>query len=142
MHDVTFLALSLIHDLEAGRGKLKHLLDLYLLLRRVDRTLDWGRFIDDRRRERIERVVLTALGLVLQLFDAGAALHGAAGALSTELALKARPRDGLAADLLSRRRQDPRSRFWFAGLSPDGRLRYLAWWAATVPFRYAAGRRI
>lgn len=137
-YELTFLALSLMHDIEAGRGKLKHFLDLYLLLRGVAGNLSWRQFIEERRRERIDRLVLTALALTLRLFDAAHELPALTDALPREVDV----RDDLAADLLSRRRQDPRSRFWLAGLSPAGRLGYLAWWAATVPFRYAAGRRI
>jgi hypothetical protein len=141
-HELTFLLLSAVHDLEAGRGKLKHFHDLYLLLRDLDAILDWPAFLADRRRERLEPLVLTGLALVLQLFDAGSELPRLSAALAGRLQRRSAPRPGLAAELLSRRRQDPRSRFWFAGLSPGGRVPYLAWWALTVPFRYAAGRKI
>src|SRR5262249_49533400 len=63
-HSLVMLAMAAFEDLGQGAAKLKQLLDLYLLLRRVDATFDWEAFFLRRERENLLAVTVNVLALV------------------------------------------------------------------------------
>ena len=80
-HTLVALVLAAFEDLGQGMAKLKQLLDLYLLLRQVDGTLDWTSFLARRRDENLLQVTVNVLALVADLFEAREELPCLAAAL-------------------------------------------------------------
>lgn len=133
-HALLLLVLSAFEDLGQGLEKLKHLLDLHLLTRAVDATMDWDGFFARRDRENVLGVTTSVLAIVTALFEAGHATPRLAQALA------ARPAPGAIAsrtDLLAlvfAPAKDPRSLAWFARVYPGSVLHYLAWfWWGGLP---------
>jgi hypothetical protein len=63
-YTLVLLALGAFEDLGQG-GELKQLVDLYLMLRQVDGTLDWEAFFSKRARENIGGIAHTVFALVI-----------------------------------------------------------------------------
>jgi len=79
VHDVTsdvlsdeyalvLLLLSIAHDIGRCGCRLKHLLDVYQLLRARSATLDWPRFLEKRREENVLKISVNVLAIVLDVF--------------------------------------------------------------------------
>jgi hypothetical protein len=81
-YTLVFLLLAAFEDLGQGLAKLKQLLDVYLLLRAVDATMEWDAFFARRAPENLLDVTVNVLAVCVALFDASAELPRLAGALA------------------------------------------------------------
>jgi hypothetical protein len=62
-YTLVFVLLAAFEDLGQGLAKLKQLLDVYLLLRAVDATIDWDAFFARRAAENLLDVTVNVLGV-------------------------------------------------------------------------------
>ena len=140
------LLLGIVHDLEAGRFKLKQFFDLHRMLHVVAPDMNWERFFERREAEHLERLAANALALYLLLFDVGIGTGTAQPDLVTALerrrAMISVNNIAGARRLVEGARQNLHNRRWYASLYPGGRLRYALWWSTTAPIRYAIGRTV
>jgi hypothetical protein len=126
-YTLVLLVLGAFEDLGQGMTKLKQLLDLYLLLRQVDGTLDWNGFLADRKKENLDGITATVFALVIALFDARNEAPRLAAALKPlGHACDAAERT-LALDLTFAPRKAPESLEWFRRVYP-GNLPLYLWW--------------
>jgi hypothetical protein len=115
-------------------AKLKQLLDLYLLLRAVDPTLDWEAFFARRERENLLGVAVNVLALVATLFEAHGELPRLAAALERRRAACALATRDEALALVGAARKDVASLAWFGRVYPGSLLLHLLWfWAGGFP---------
>lgn len=133
-HTLVMLILNAFEDVGQGMVRLKQLLDLWLLVRNVDGTLDWQRFLERRARENLLAVSVNVLALVLDLFEArGLAPHLDAALRPHAGRLRHANRDAALA-LLAAPRKAPESFEWFASVYPGSVGRYLVWfWLGGFP---------
>lgn len=131
---LVLLVLASFEDLGQGMAKLKQLLDLYLLLRAVDATLDWEAFFTRREGENLGGVAVHVLALAATLFEAEAELPRLAAALAARRAGCApASRDEVLA-LVGAPRKDVASLAWFGRVYPGSLLLHLLWfWAGGFP---------
>jgi hypothetical protein len=122
-----FQLVSICSDLRRGASLAKHFLDLYLLLRGIDRELDWDAFFARRQRERLARPCVNALAVLLLLWECADELPGAARAVRDrrgEVELRDRA-EALA--LVERPRGNQENRAWFRRVHPRSLPRWWAW---------------
>lgn len=135
--NVVLLALAAFEDLGQGAGRLKQLLDLYLLLRAIDGETDWAGFFTRRDGENVGAIVANVIGLVAALFES----DGELPELEATLAQRRPPprvSRGLALELAFAPRKRPASFDWFAAVYPGSVAHYLAWfWLTGFPANLA-----
>ena len=114
-------------DVGQGMARLRQLVDLFLLVRELDRTLDWTRFFETRRAESFDVVAVNVLALLTALFGAArdwprltAALEARSAVITSDSIEKATP-------LVFAGRKQTANFQWFASLYPGSLAAYLAW---------------
>ncbi len=139
-HELVFGALSLLRDIERGRPKAKNVIDLVQVAAAADATLEWDAVLERARSERTLGPLVNVLSLSLDVADGwdlaprlGAALQRHARRITgppSGVPLRFRPTTwGLG------------NKWWSARAHDTPRLAWLAWWAASLPFRIAVHRR-
>jgi len=133
-YSLVMLTTASFEDLGQGACRLKPLLDLYLLLRRLDPTTDWEAFLARRERENLLAVTVNVLALVTALFTADAELPRLAAALARRRHLCVLAgREAVLALVAAPRKHDP-NLIWFGRVYPGSMAHYLAWfWYAGFP---------
>src|SRR5262249_37411620 len=114
-------------DLGQGLVKLKQLLDVYLLMRALNATMNWDAFLRGREFENLGDVALNVLAVCLALFDA----HDEMPRLAASLACCAdrcvlRNRDEVYR-LVDAPAKAPSSLVWFGRVYPGSLAHWLAW---------------
>jgi hypothetical protein len=133
-HTLVLLILSSFEDLGQGMLKLKQLLDLFLLLREVDGTSDWERFLARRERENLFAVSINLLALVLDAFEARDRLPRLDAALRPHSDRICHADREAALALIAAPRKASANLAWFARVYPGSMAHYLAWfWAGGFP---------
>lgn len=133
-HAIVGLVLAAFEDLGQGMAKLKALLDLYLLLRRVDEATDWDTFLARRESENLLGITVNVLALLAELFEAREELPRLAAALEARRGLLVVQGREAACALLDAPRKAPANFAWFRRIYPGSVPLYLAWfWAAGMP---------
>ena len=114
--------------------KLKQLVDVYLMLRQMDRTLDWQAFFSKRARENIDGIAAVVFALVVALFDASSEMPRLAGALAARGHACDEAERRLALELTFATRKAPASLAWFRRVYPGSLPLYLWWfWLGGFP---------
>ena len=114
-------------DLGQGTARLRQLMDGFLLLRQLDRVMDWDAFFAQRHREDFDRVAINVLALMTTIFDGDAEWPRLAAAIDRRAALVVDSSRSQARTLLSAPRKHPANFRWFASLYPGSLAAYLAW---------------
>lgn len=135
-YELVLQILGVLTDLQVGKLALRSLVDIYRVLRSVEGTLDWGEFFSWRKRERIHRPSVYALGLALAVFDC----HDDFPTLWTALEPMLRPLPPtrpafhavLASSPLDLRQKLLALRIYETPLAAS-----LSWWLVSLPFRLA-----
>jgi hypothetical protein len=140
-YEVVFSLISLFKDLERGAGRLKAFVDLYRILSTVDRNLDWTKFVENRRRERILSISMNMLALFLKLFDCTERFPHVADVVGRNRRLSGSVscNDGMA--LLEASPGALKNKFWGASLYECSRTQVFLWWLGSLPFRLAVHER-
>ncbi len=137
-YEVVFSLISIFKDLERGAARLKALVDLHFVLLALDARIDWPRFLENRRREKLHRVSVGVLTLFLELFDPADRLPNVAAAVAR--ARLAGPSTD-PSELLTAPRGALRNKLWAADYYECSRLRVFLWWLVSLPFRVAVHAR-
>ena len=126
--------LSVFEDLGQGMTRLKQLVDIYLLLRQLDATMDWQGFFGRRKRENVATIAKAVLELVVGVFEVGGEVPRLVDALETPRApIAARTRAEML-ELVFAARKDPRNMEWFGRVYPGNLSRYLlSFWMGGFP---------
>ncbi len=124
---LAFLLVSLCGDLRRGACRAKHFLDLYLILRELDPTLDWEGFCERMRERGWLPLGINVLAVFLNLWGCADELPGVVA--SVELRLRqVELRDGAEAlALMERPRGNRENRVWYRRVHPRSRWRFQAW---------------
>lgn len=124
-HELLLLLLSAAHDIERGACRIKHLLDTYVLVRRIHDELDWKQYLHDRAVEITLGECLNVLGLVLILLARPGEFVELRRALDDHRdRIVCRDRaDAIA--LVSAKRGSVANQRWFAKVSPAWHWRSL-----------------
>jgi hypothetical protein len=78
---LTFLLIALCGDLRRGATGVRHFLDLHLVLRALEPTVDWEGFFAARARQALEKPCVNAVALHLALWEAAGSLPRLAAAV-------------------------------------------------------------
>lgn len=135
-HEIVFSLISIFKDLERGAARLKAFVDLYFILVALNGGMDWRRFLDNRRRERLLLVSVSVLALLLELFECAERFPELAAAVAGERARSKRS-SAEPADLLNAPEGALRNKLWAANFYECSRLRVFLWWLVSLPFRLA-----
>jgi hypothetical protein len=141
-YDLLFLLLAVAHDIEVGKVKLKLLFDAKAALETADPLCDWAGFLSRRETERLDKICVNVLVLIIRTMELDSSLPRLSSHLSNLTEVLETNDLAKMHRLLSNPRHSLENRLWFASNSPAGRLPYLLWWSATLPFRFAIGRKL
>ena len=140
-HEVVFAILSILRDMERGNAKVKNVVDLVCLLSAIDAWFDWDAFFAARRDDGTLGPAANILGLCIDVADAHDAVQRLHGTL-------ARYADNRVAVPLARSPLlfEPAlgglgNKLWCARVYEGSPLIWLAWWAASLPFRMGVHRK-
>jgi hypothetical protein len=111
------LSVSLAEDAGLGMAKVKHVCDLWCLVRALDATVDWPTWLASRSMERTDRVAVAGLSLALSLADDPIGTRRCTEALSA-YPTEGRPDRRLALELLTEPRRSALGEAWFARIYP------------------------
>jgi hypothetical protein len=130
---VSMLATSLFEDVGFGKGYLKQMLDLYLLLRDNDAGIDWPAYLNGLSAG-AARVTANVLSLVADVFDAEAELGHLRAALAGRRDLVEPVDREQALNLVFAPRGEVENMLWFARIYPGSMLYYrVRFWMRTFP---------
>ena len=115
-YEVVFSLISIFKDLERGVTCLNAFIDLYLILSALSDRLDWGRFLENRKRESIEQISVNMLALFLDLFDCPDRFPEVATAVAREDRLLKKVSLEDVATLLEASPGALRNKLWAAGI--------------------------
>lgn len=126
--------LSTFEDVQRGSFRLRSFVDIYRILRVLEPTTDWDRFLTDRNAEGLRQISISMLSLFLEAFDSAAEFPALATALSREAAAAGQATPP-AADLMSQSTLGLRHKRWAASQYEMSSPRLFGWWLASLPFR-------
>lgn len=122
-------------DLQSGHHRLRKIWDIYVMLRAMDTTTDWGAFFALREREGSLKLVINMISFCVLLVMAKGDFPNLRQAMSAHDHLLM-IRDEEQADVIySRPRQHLANRALFSRLLPTSPLRYWLNWVITLPVR-------
>lgn len=137
---LAFTLISIFNDIEMGKIRLKSFIDLYMITKAIDHTVDWNQFFERRKEEKIYKISLNVLGLFLKLFDRRPEFPNLALAIDLRNGLLEQNGAETIGRLMTHSRAGLTHRAWAARLYQGSRLRFLLWWMVSMPFRRAAFR--
>jgi hypothetical protein len=132
---LVLLLLALFNDSQRGKLRAKGLIDTYMVLSSVERSMDWAGFFQRRAEERILKISCTLLNLALNVLDCRSEFPGLADQLDG-FADHIQPSDrecGLW--LLERSPNSLDNKFWTLRLFESGFWSALLWYAASQPVK-------
>jgi hypothetical protein len=139
-HEVVLAVLSLLRDMERGNAKVKNVVDLVCLLSAIDERLDWDAFFAARRGDGTLRPAVNILGLCIDVADARDAVPRLHATLvryaDHRVAVPAAQSPLLFEPVLGALG----NKLWCVRIYDGSPLTWLAWWAASLPFRMGVHR--
>lgn len=136
-YELVFSLISIFKDLERGAARLKSFVDLYFILSALSPRIDWEKFVENRRREKILRISVNVLALFLDLFDCRDRFPAVAQVVARERALVKRVSSEDAAAFLEASPGAWRNKLWAAGTYECSGVELFLWWLVSLPFRLA-----
>lgn len=134
-YELVFSLISIFKDLERGAARLKSFVDLYFILSALGPRIDWEKFVENRRREKILRISVNVLALFLDLFDCRDRFPAVAKFVARERALVKRVSSENTAALLEASLGSLQNKRWAAGVYECSRVHVFLWWLVSLPFR-------
>ena len=125
---IVLLSLSLFEDIGWGKGKIKQVLDLYLLLRSIDSNMDWSRFLADRKQENLLAVCTSILALTIEIFHAKDEIVNLHEALAEHRSMVRHSRSVCVLELFERPKGHIENEIWFWRIYPGSLLYYCLWY--------------
>jgi hypothetical protein len=139
-HALVLNLISMFNDLEVGKIRLKSFIDLYMMAKAVNDTLDWNQFLEDREPENILKISVNMLDLLLSLFNCHDEFPDLACAVSRRRSFLEFTDSQTIEKLMMHSRVGLTHRVRVARLYEASRPRLLLWWIISSPFRRAAYR--
>lgn len=134
--DTLFLCcLGLGTDMRRGRFNLRKVWDVYVMLRQLDGTTDWGAFLAQRDREGALRLVVNTLAFVIFLVDCAEECPSILAALRPHSRQRVIGSREQALALYSRGQSTLHNHLLFSRLLPIPAWRYWLQWLVTAPAR-------
>lgn len=135
-YELVFSLISIFKDLERGAARVKAFVDLYFMLLTLSDTVDWQTFLDDRRGERLRRVCVGVLAILLEMFECAERFPQVAAVVAGDRTRTTRTSPA-PADLLTAAEGALRNKLWAADFYECSRLQLFSWWLVSLPFRLA-----
>ena len=139
-HALVLNLISIFNDLEVGKLRLKSLIDLYMMTKAMDGSVDWNQFLADREPENVLKISVNVLNLFLTLFNSHGEFPDIASAVSRRRGLLEFTDPRTIEKLITHSRVGLTHRIRVARLYQVSRSRLLVWWILSSPFRRAAFR--
>jgi hypothetical protein len=137
-YEVVQALVALLRDLERGAVPLRQLVDLHVILAALGATIDWDRFLESRRDERLLVVAVNLFALLVELLGLPRGCEALLIAIDRHRDLvKSAGRAG-GQSLLEPSAGALRNKLWAARLHESSALRSVLWWSCSLPFRFVA----
>jgi len=118
---------SIASDIGRGACRLKHLLDVYQLLRREAEHFDWLRFFEARRSQNILKITVNVLEIVLDVFACRHQFPQLVDALQPQRSLHVLRSSAESLELVHRRGRNVANAMWFVQVYPVVWVRDAIW---------------
>lgn len=143
-YEIVSNALSTFRDIQRGAIRMRAFVDLFKLLDASHQAIDWDRFLEKRRDERVAAVMVNILALTFKLLDCRTRFPGSARVVDEAADLLVPLPAGGAAQFFEPGTAALPNRAWTASIYECSKQRVAAWWLVSLPFRmavYRSGRR-
>jgi hypothetical protein len=130
------------NDLECSRFKAKNLVDLYVILKAIHAGFDWEGFLMNRKSEGLLKMSINIFGIFMDVLGCRSEFPDMREMLNANFALVEMRDEMESIRLAAGGRQRLWNRIWFSRIYPGTVYRYWSWWALTLPFRFASGKKI
>jgi len=134
--------LSIHTDIQVGFVRIKSFIDVYVILKRVEATFQWNEFLARRVEERLLRISINLIDLVLEVLDCREEFPNLAEAIARYRRLVLLSDHGSKLDLVLGGGSAFHRRAWALQLYEISTARAFFWWAIGFPFRVAEHRPI
>jgi hypothetical protein len=134
-------AVGLGADIQNSHHSLRKIWDIYMMLRQLDKSVDWANFFAVRQREGSLKLVLNVFAFCLLLLDAQDDCPAVLEAMSAHERLILIKSAETAERIFLRKRQNLANRLLFSRLLPVSPLFYWLRWLITLPVRVWHYRR-
>jgi hypothetical protein len=136
------LILSAFTDIQHGKVKLRAFVDLYHVLRHMNGRTDWRSLLATLREERLFRISLNVIAMLLTLLDCRGEFDALAEVVNehTEDVVRGDLRDSMT--LLTGSDTSFRNRLWGLGLYEAPLWKAVGWSLLAVPVKAAVYRRL
>lgn len=139
-YELVFQLLSIFKDIQIGTIALKSFVDIYMILKAIDKNLNWKEFFDNRKEERLFSISLNTLDLVLDIFDCHKNFIGLSEYIEKNRTAVKYKVLNQKSELLNRSRCAFKNKLWAFGLYQTSIFKSFSWWAISLPFRLAMHR--
>jgi|GEM_PF-3572079 len=138
---LTAIILSIFVDIQLGEAKLKSFVDIYMILKMMDKDMDWEAFFAAKREEGLFLISLNVLDLVVSVLDCRDCF-GKLGSFINKnqkdvILTKTMPK----LSLLGYSPFGIRAKSWAFKLYDAPLLKSWGWWAISLPFKFAVYRK-
>jgi hypothetical protein len=137
--EVVLAVLGIVRDGERGAARLKLFVDVFHVLQKLERIIDWDEFFARCARERLLRPVLGILDLFFELFGCRGMLAVVSSAVEARRSLV--PNASASAWILRPSGLPVRHKAWSARLYEWPGAASFIWWGASLPFRLTVYHR-
>jgi hypothetical protein len=141
-YNLVLLIVSMANDLECSRFKAKNLVDLYVILKAIHAGFDWEGFLMNRKSEGLLKMSINIFGIFMDVLGCRSEFPDMREMLNANFALVEMRDEMESIRLAAGGRQRLWNRIWFSRIYPGTVYRYWSWWALTLPFRFASGKKI
>jgi len=139
---LSFLITSAFTDIQHGKVKLRAFVDLYFVLRHMNESTDWNSFFATHREERLFRISLNVVEMLLTLLDCRGEFPALVEVLEEHAAdLKHSDLDD-SMTLLAGSDTSYRNRLWGLSLYEAPLWKSICWSVLAVPVKAAVYRRL
>ena len=139
-HELVLQLLSIHGDVQVGILRLKSFVDLYAIFSRLAGTLHWEVFFAGRAEERLLRISVNVLDLVLDVLDCRDEFPALAESIAQHRRHLLFTDVDAKLELLRGSSGTFRRKAWALRLYDTSPLRAFFWWGLSLPFRLAAHR--
>jgi len=134
------LLLSFFEDLDRGAGRIRSVADIYTVLRKLHKRIDWPAFFARRSRENVADICTTILSITLELLECQAHFPQLAQALADRTHFTSNHSQNLES-LIEGPHGNMRNKIWASGIYSCSRAACLGWWVISLPFRMTVHHR-
>lgn len=134
-YELVFRILSIFMDIQLGTIRIKSLIDLHMILNKVDNQFDWNKFFESRKEEGLFRISVNVINILMLLLDCRSSFMKLNNYIDNQQNLIIYRSFKQVLSLFESQRFAIRNKMWaFKAYNCPGFMSYL-WWIISLPVK-------